>query len=143
MNAQRAKQIEALCALETPPAGWWFGRAEVAARIGITAVKLSRGRVIERGPFAVHIAVDESDAELWLRLTHIPTGMRMASGADPQALADLAVAWEPACDWPRVLPDGIPAEAIKDAEFVARLDDLRLDFETWQRGLVRAEAAAG
>ncbi len=95
-----------------------------------------------RAAFAVHPAIDESDTELWLRLTHRPTGMRMASGADPQALIELAYAWEPACDWAQVRADGIPAEAIKDAEFVARLDDLRHDFENWQRGLVRAEAAA-
>ncbi len=146
MNAQRAKQVEAFDLMVRGTGGpiahpEWRYAHPIAVAFDDQARDVPGALV--REAFAVHPAIDESDAELWLRLTHRPTGMRMASGADPLALIELARAWEPACDWAQVRADGIPAEAIKDAEFVARLDDLRLDFETWQRGLVRAEAAAG
>ncbi len=145
MNARREKQIEAY-ELTMRGAGGPIAHPEwryaPLIAVGFDGVTWDVPGALVRGAFAVHPAADDSDVELWLRLTHLPTGMRMASGADPLALIELAAAWEPACDWAQVRADGIPAEAIKDAEFVARLDDLRRDFETWQRGLVRAEAAA-
>jgi hypothetical protein len=137
-----AQQLADLAALVPPPDGW-------TKRDALLVVKLTDGLamvngVLVWGAFALHGSIDQEAAELLhLRLTHVPTGLRIASGADPLMLVKLARDWAPAADWERVGAEGIAPEAMRDAELCGRLGDLRDDFELWQRQLAAGQLDAG
>jgi hypothetical protein len=140
----RAQQLADLAALVPPPDGW-------TKRDALLVVKLTDGLAMVNGAlvwgaFALHGSIDEAAPGapelLHLRLTHVPTGLRIASGADPLMLVKLAQDWAPAADWDRVMRYGIQPHAMRDAELCGRLGDLRDDFERWQRQIAAGEVVS-
>lgn len=139
----RAQQLADLAALVPPPEGWTNCDWPIVVETTDGRVDI-RGALIW-GAFALHGSIPQAAPDtgelLHLRLTHVPTGLRIASGADPLMLVKLARDWAPAADWDRVGRLGIAPEAMRDAELCGRLGDLRDDFERWQRQLAAGEGA--
>ena len=131
----RAQQLADLGALVPPPDGWTKRDAPLVCET--TEGRVDLGGALVWGAFALHGSIDQAKPGapelLHLRLTHVPTGLRLASGADPLMLVQLAQAWAPAADWDCVARHGIPPHAMRDVELCGRLGDLRDDFERWQR----------